>query len=229
MQQSKRSTIWTHGEQPKHIQNQWRSALIFKREAPKRAGPRAFARFGQWLIRPCGRYPSGKQIAQLFCQASFGLASTTKWSRSVAYAENFHGVGFIQWRMVVICIWCALFVTSQFDIMFMFPNQGFGEVCWHNIHILLHALPLFYKLSALQVRISEENTLNATTQQFITAKISGDALKQGSKTHSSLPQSNLQMKNEAALSGVTRGLSQGVQSLAEGGPLTKTQKKVKKW
>jgi len=53
-------------------------------------------------------------------------------------------------------------------------------------------------------------------------------LKQGSKTHSSLPQSNLQMKNEAALSGVTRGLSQGVQSLAEGGPLTKTQKKVKK-
>ena len=104
MQQSKRSTIWTHGEHPKHMQNQWRSALIFKREAPKRAGPRAFARFGQWLIRPCGRYPSGKQIAQLFCQASFGLASTTKWSWSVAYAENFHGVGFIQWHMMVICI-----------------------------------------------------------------------------------------------------------------------------
>jgi len=28
-----------------------------------------------------------------------------------------------------------------------------------------------YKLSALQVRTSEENKLNATTQQFITAKI----------------------------------------------------------
>jgi len=27
-----------------------------------------------------------------------------------------------------------------------------------------------YKLSALQVRISEENTLNAATQEFITAK-----------------------------------------------------------
>ena len=41
-----------------------------------------------------------------------------------------------------------------------------------------------YKLLALQVRISEENTLNATTQQFITAKISGCALKQGVKhTH----------------------------------------------
>jgi len=56
-----------------------------------------------------------------------------------------------------------------------------------------------YKLSALQVRISEENTLNATTQQIITAKISGCALKQGSKTHSSLRQSNLQLQNQAAL------------------------------
>jgi len=33
-----------------------------------------------------------------------------------------------------------------------------------------------YKLSALQVRISEENKLNATTQQFITAKIPGCVL-----------------------------------------------------
>jgi len=39
-----------------------------------------------------------------------------------------------------------------------------------------------YKLSGLQVRISEENKLNATIQQFITAKIPGCALKQGSKT-----------------------------------------------
>jgi len=56
-----------------------------------------------------------------------------------------------------------------------------------------------YKLSALKVRISEENKLNAATQQFITAKISGCVLKQGSKTHSSLRQSNLQLQNEAAL------------------------------
>jgi len=46
----------------------------------------------------------------------------------VTYAENFH-LGFLQWHMVVICIWCALFVTSQFDITFIFPNQHFGEVC----------------------------------------------------------------------------------------------------
>jgi len=37
--------------------------------------------------------------------------------------------GFIQWHMVVIYIWCALFVTSQFDAISMFPNQRFGEVC----------------------------------------------------------------------------------------------------
>ena len=45
---------------------------------------------------------------------------------TVADTENFHG-GF-QWHMVVICIWCALFVTSPFDIIFMFPKQRFGEV-----------------------------------------------------------------------------------------------------
>jgi len=54
-------------------------------------------------------------------------------------------------------------------------------------------------VSALQVTVSEENKLNATTQEFITAKISGCALKQGSKTHSSLRQSNLQLQNEATL------------------------------
>jgi len=36
---------------------------------------------------------------------------------------------FILWHMVVICIWCVLFVTAQFDVIFMFPNQHFGEVC----------------------------------------------------------------------------------------------------
>jgi len=48
--------------------------------------------------------------------------------------------------MVVICIWCALFVTSQLGVILMFPSQRFGAVCGHNVHILLHALPLFYVL-----------------------------------------------------------------------------------
>jgi len=142
--------------------------------------------------------------------------------------------GFIQWHVVVICIWCPLFVTLQFDVIFMFPNQLFGEVFWHNMRFLLHALPLIYTsqfdvtfvfpnqlfgevfwhkmhilLHALPLicvslnwtisapgRISEEN---ATTQQFITAKIWGCALEQGSEIHSSLRQSNSQLQNEALL------------------------------
>jgi len=51
---------------------------------------------------------------------------------------------FIQWHMVVTCIGCALFVTSQFDVIVMFPKQRFGGVCWHNMHIFLHPLLLFY-------------------------------------------------------------------------------------
>jgi len=66
------------------------------------------------------------------------------------------------------------------------------------MHIFLHLLPIFhcteYKLLALQVRLSEYNTINATTQQFITGKMSGYALKQGSKTHSSVRQNNLQLE-----------------------------------
>jgi len=56
-----------------------------------------------------------------------------------------------------------------------------------------------YKLLALQVRIAEENTPNATIQQFVTAKISGGTVKQERTTHSSIRQSNFQRKNEASL------------------------------
>jgi len=47
---------------------------------------------------------------------------------SVAYAENFHG-GFHSVAYDGLCIWCALFLTSQFNVIFTFPNQRFGEVC----------------------------------------------------------------------------------------------------
>ena len=55
-----------------------------------------------------------------------------------------------------------------------------------------------YQLSALQVRISQENKLNASTQQFITAKMPGCALNREVK-HSILRQSNLQLQNKVAL------------------------------
>jgi len=51
---------------------------------------------------------------------------------------------FVQGHMVVFCIWCALFVTSQFDVISIFPKQRFGEVCWHNMYTFLHPLPLLH-------------------------------------------------------------------------------------
>jgi len=36
--------------------------------------------------------------------------------------------------MVVIVSGYTLFVTSQYDVIFTFANQHFGEVCWHNVH-----------------------------------------------------------------------------------------------
>jgi len=37
--------------------------------------------------------------------------------------------------MVVIITGYTLFVTSQYDVIFTFANQRFGEVCWHNTPI----------------------------------------------------------------------------------------------
>ena len=52
-----------------------------------------------------------------------------------------------------------------------------------------------HKLTALQVTRQEQNTaLNAKTEQFITAKISGNALKHGSRTHSVLHQRGSQLQ-----------------------------------
>jgi len=41
---------------------------------------------------------------------------------AMAYLENFNGGSFYQWPMVVICILCSLFVTSQFDVILKFPS-----------------------------------------------------------------------------------------------------------
>jgi len=49
---------------------------------------------------------------------------------SVAYGGHLHLVS----ALCNVTIWRHI----------CFPNQHFGEVCWHNRHILLHALPLFY-------------------------------------------------------------------------------------
>ena len=123
----------------------------------------------------------------------------------MAYAENFHGGGLVQGHMVVICFWCALFVTSQFDVISCFQTNVLVKFV-DIVYIFFYIHSPYYicrctecELSALQVRLSGKNKLNVTTQQFITAKITGCALKQGNETHSSLRQSNLQLQNQAAL------------------------------
>ena len=47
-----------------------------------------------------------------------------------------------QWRMVVIGTGYTSFVTSQYDVMSTFADQRLGEVCWHTMNIILHALSL---------------------------------------------------------------------------------------
>ena len=121
------------------------------------------------------------------------------------YAENFHGrVSFsgIWWSVVFgVLSLCRHKLTSysrfQTNVLAMFVDIMRIFFYTHSPCFMCHCTE--YKLSALKVRISEENKLNAATQQFITAKISGCVLKQGSKTHSSLRQSNLQLQNGAAL------------------------------
>jgi len=56
-----------------------------------------------------------------------------------------------------------------------------------------------YVIRALQWKLPRAPLIRrCSSLQFLTAKISGCALKQRSKTHSSLCQSNLQLQNEAA-------------------------------
>jgi len=102
-------------------------------------------------------------------------------------------VGFVQWHMVVIFVWCALFVTSyscfQANVLAKFVDIMCIFFHTHSPYFVCHCTE--YELSTLQVKISAENTLNATTPQFITAKMSGCVLKQGNKTHSPLRQSSL--------------------------------------
>jgi len=123
---------------------------------------------------------------------------------SVAYAENFHrGVSFsgIWWSFAcdVRSLWrhnLSSYSCFQTNILAKFVDIICTFFYTQSPYFMCHCTE--YKLSALHVRISEENKLNVATQEFITAKF-GCVLKKGSKTHSSLRQSNLQLQNEAAL------------------------------
>ena len=124
-----------------------------------------------------------------------GSGVRRKFSWGSFHSEVYGGHLYLVCPVYDVTIWRQIHVSK--------PTFWWSLLTWYAFSSASTPLSLChwteYKLSALQVRMSEENTLNATTQQFITAKISGCALKQGSKTHSSLRQSNLQLQNDAAL------------------------------
>jgi len=64
-----------------------------------------------------------RKLSQL--ASSDNVLAHTQWRAQKIFMVG----GLVQGYMVVICFWCALFVTSQFDVISMFPNQRFGEVC----------------------------------------------------------------------------------------------------
>jgi len=73
----------------------------------------------------------------------------------------------------------------------------------HSPYFMRHCTEYkLYQRSTLGYRRKINSTLR---QPFITAKISGCTLKQGSKTHSSLRQSNLQLPSQAAPMSRRRG------------------------
>ena len=78
--------------------------------------------------------------------------------------------------MVVIVTGYMPFLTSQYDVIFPFANHRFAEVCWRNMHIILHALSLL-------VVVQFDTVLNINYQR--------SKLQDRSKIkHSTLKQSN---------------------------------------
>jgi len=130
-----------------------------------------------------------------------------KTSRSGLFQWRMRNIfmgGFIQWHMVsfvygVCCLWrhkLTSYSCFQTNILAKFVDIICILFYTHTPYFVCRGTE--YKLSALPVGILAEK-LNATTQQFITANILGCALKQGSKTLSSLRQSNSQLQIETAL------------------------------
>jgi len=125
--------------------------------------------------------------------------------QSAACAKNFHEGGSfssIWWSFVfgVLSLWrhkLTSYSCFQANVLARFVDIIGTFFYTHSPYFMCHCTE--NKLSALKVTISEENKLNATTQQFITSKISGSTLKQGSETNSSLRRSYLQRQNQAAL------------------------------
>jgi len=124
---------------------------------------------------------------------------------TVPYAENFDwGVSFsgIWWSFVngLRGLWhhnLTSYSCFQTNVLAKFVDTICIFFSTHCPYFM--CLYTEYKLSALQVRMSEK--IHSTLRHHLTTtNIPGYALKQGSETHSSLRQSKLQQRSQAALS-----------------------------
>ena len=119
------------------------------------------------------------------------LGRCRQWHTQNIFMGGVHSLAY-GGHLYLVCVVCDVTIWRHIDFSKpTFLAKFVDIICMlfydtHFPYVLCHRPE--YNLSALQVRISEENIFNATTQQFITAKISGCTLKQGSKTHSSLRQ-----------------------------------------
>ena len=125
---------------------------------------------------------------------------------AVAYAENFNGRGFYSVAYgghKIFGMWClwrhnlTSYSCFQINVLAKFVDTVCVFFCTHSLNLYVTALTTNYQRSRLRYRRKFNST--AMTQQFRIAKISGCALKQGSKTHSPLRQSNFQLQNQATL------------------------------
>ena len=130
-----------------------------------------------WIVR-CGRDTSFPwlsallQKGQILPVACRGLVipGVTAWLYAPPPNSSIE-----QWRMVVIVTGYTLVVTSQYDVIFTFANQRFGEVCWCNLHIILHVLSLLVVVQCVTVMYttyqrSKFKTQDSTVVQKATAE-----------------------------------------------------------
>ena len=112
------------------------------------------------------------------------------------------GRGIIQWHMVSFvfgarCLWrhnLTSFSCFQTNVLAAFLDIICTIFCTQSLYFCVIALNMNYQPSRLGYW--RKKKLNATTQQFITAKISDCEWKQGRKRHSSMRKNNLQLQNE---------------------------------
>jgi len=100
-------------------------------------------------------------------------------------------------RFYFVCV--VLFVTSQLDVIFMFPKGSFWRSLLTQYAYFLHALYLFHVSLHLYKHQRYRRKIHLPLRQS-SSKLQNIRLRvKTGESHSSLRQSNLQLQNQAAL------------------------------